>query len=43
MGGYFDICGCRINMNHSEDSALQLNKPEKTNKKSENSSINASH
>lgn len=43
MGGYFDICGCRINMNHSRDSALQLNKFEKANEKSENLSVNASH
>lgn len=33
MGGYFDICGCGINMIHSGDSALQLKKPEKANKK----------
>lgn len=42
MGGYFDISGCSVNMIHSEDSTLQLNEPEKANKKSEKLSVNTS-
>lgn len=42
MGGYFDICGCSVNMIHSGDSTVQLNEPEKANKKSEKLSVNTS-